>query len=133
MKLISALIVTACLASPTMMSAVEYPWLTFRMADSSEVSVAADGLVMNYADGRLTLSSDRVDRSMDVADIRSMRFTSESVGISGISEAVSSVAEYFTADGISVGVFDSVDEARHALPSGVYVARGTFSTFKVIF
>lgn len=134
MKLISALSVAALMVSPGMMSAEEYPWLTFRLTDSTELSVAAEGLVMNYADGRLTLSSDLVDQSMEVTSIRSMRFTTyATVGIEGVDEAAYSTAEYFTPAGVSVGSFASVNDARHALPSGIYVARGTSSTFKVIF
>ncbi|MBD5253042.1 MAG: hypothetical protein HDR83_05340 [Bacteroides sp.] len=128
-----------CLLIASAMSAVSFAqgdafeWLTFSLTDGSEVAVAAENLSLNFSDGVLRLSSASVDTSFDVANLRSMRFTSDASGIADVEALPAARAEYFTVAGVSAGVFDSVDDARAALTSGMYIARSESRSWKVMF
>ncbi|MDE6337839.1 MAG: hypothetical protein K2L34_14850 [Muribaculaceae bacterium] len=52
-NLFVAAAVTAALSS----YATEFPWLTFRLTDDTEMSVAAENLTLNYSEGNLMLKS----------------------------------------------------------------------------
>ncbi len=124
-------IIIASLAFPASAIAADLPWLTFRMADGTELSVAADNLSINYKDGNLILSSSTVEKILSVDQINSMRFTASSAGVEDVTDIQPAAGEYYDLSGIKVGRFSSVDEAREALPSGVYVVRSGEVTFKV--
>ena len=117
-------------AIPLLAAGADYPWLTFRMADDTEISVAAENLNMKYLDGYLHLSSSNENRTIPVEQIKSMKFTSHSSGIKEI-EDMESDADYYNLSGICVGRFSSVKEARKALTSGIYIVKSERKTFKV--
>lgn len=123
----------AILVLPLMTSAAEFPWLTFLLADDTEVSVAAENLDINYSDGNLLLASGTVNQAIPVDQIKSMKFTSYSAGIRDVIENKSGEAEYFDLSGIKVGTFPSLEVARKSLPSGTYIGKSDIKTFKVIF
>ena len=131
-KLKTAFILTA-LVSPMLAVAADYPWLTFRMTDGSELSVAAEGLAINYADGNLLLKSTTVDQIIPSDQVKSMRFTTSTDAVDEMIDILSSEADYFDVSGIKVGRFSSSDEARNVLPSGTYIVRSNKRTIKVIF
>ncbi len=111
----------------------DYPWLTFRMADGTEMSIASEGLAINYSDGYLQLKSSTVDQSISCQEVKSMKFTTSPAAVDGISDISSSEAEYFDISGKNMGVFATVDDARKALPSGTYIVRSKDKTIKLIF
>lgn len=123
-------ILAAAMTLPVMSMAADYPWLTFRMADDTEISVSADNLAMNYKDGYLQLNSSSVDKAIPVDQIKSMKFTSYSAGIQDIIDAQAD-GEYYNLSGICVGRYSSVENARKALPSGIYIVKSEKKTFKV--
>ncbi len=127
------LIITLAFALPMMMAAADYPWLTFLMADNTELSVASDNLEINYSDGNLQLTSATVDQSIPVNQIKSMRFTTLSSAIDEIADDFTSPADYFTLSGVCVGRFATLDEARSSLPAGIYIGKSESKTLKVIF
>ena len=131
-KLKTAFILTS-LVSPMLAAAADYPWLTFRMTDGSELSVAAEGLAINYADGNLLLKSTTVDQTIPSDQVKSMRFTTSTDAVDEMTDILSSEADYFDLSGIKVGRFSSSDEARNVLPSGTYIVRSNKKTIKVIF
>lgn len=133
MKKTTKALILAALASPAMAAPADYPWLTFRMADGTELSVAAEGLAINYADGNLLLKSATVDQTLASEQVASMRFTTSSAAVDGITDIISAEAEYFDLSGKKAGHFASSDEARKALPSGTYIVRGKEKTIKLIF
>ena len=133
MKGFKSLILAAGMVLPMTSFAAEYQWLTFRMSDNTEMSVAADNLSIDYCDANLHLKSATVDQTIPVAQIKTMRFTSSAAGINDVNIDRPEVADYFTAGGVKVGRFASVEEARNNLPSGVYVGKSEVKTFKVIF
>lgn len=133
MNFVNKLIAGAMLMSPTLTtSAAEFPWLTFVMADETELSVAADNLSLNYADGNLLLTSQSANETLPTAQIKSMRFTSTPASVDAIGVEASFTADYYTPSGISVGRFGSIDEARDMLPAGIYIVKCEQKTFKLI-
>ncbi len=115
------------------MRAEDFRWLTFSLADGSDVAVAAENLDMTYSEGVLSLTSPSVNTTFQIENIKSMRFTSDASGITTLQSDLAGKAEYFTVAGVSAGVFESIDDARCALPSGVYVAVSGDKCVKVIF
>ncbi|MDE6479456.1 MAG: hypothetical protein K2L45_04235 [Muribaculaceae bacterium] len=126
------LLLAAGFLSSSAIYALDFPWLSFKMKDASEITVAADNLTMNYSDGKLLLTSSSVNEALPVADISSMIFT-EQAGLDEINADLSEHASYYALGGTKVGEFSSVDDARRALPSGIYIARTASKSFKIIF
>lgn len=133
MKGFRSLILAVGMVLPMASFAADYQWLTFRMADNSEVSVAADNLSINYRDANLYLKSATVDQTIAVAQIKTMRFTSSAAGINDVDANLPGETDYYTVSGVKVGRFTSIEDARKNLPSGIYVTKGEVKTFKVIF
>lgn len=113
--------------------AVEFPWLTFRLTDDTEMSVAAENLALNYSEGNLVLRSATVDHTIPVSEIKTMQFTSFSAGVEGVYDFQSGEADYYTLSGNLAGHFKTIDEARKILPSGVYIRKGSGNVCKIIF
>lgn len=128
------LLIVGALALPLTCFAGEFPWLTFRMADDSELSVAADNLTITYNNRVLQLKSATVDREIPVDEVRAMQFTSSAAGLSDISgDLRTGAVEFYDMSGKTAGVYGSVDEARGSLPSGVYIVKADDKSFKIIF
>lgn len=132
MTRLKQLLIAALLSVAPAVSAAEYQWLTFRLDNGSELSVAAENLEISYADGRLYMKSATVDQTLVLTSVKSMRFTSEPSAVDA-PEVANTAGDYFNAAGIKVGAFASADEARRSLPSGVYVVKSGIKTAKVIF
>ncbi|MDE6511227.1 MAG: hypothetical protein K2L00_03930 [Muribaculaceae bacterium] len=126
-------LILAVLAFPMMAAAADYPWLTFSMADGTEMSVAAEGLAINYSEGNITLKSATVDQTLATDLVKSMRFTTSAAAVEGITDLMDQEADYFDLSGKKSGRFTSSDEARKALPSGTYIVRSNDKSLKVIF
>lgn len=123
--------IATSLALPFVAVAVDFPWLTFSLSDNTEMSVPSGNLFMSYKDGILLLSSDGLNESIPVENIKSMKFSTTSSGVNDILDNHNAEAEYYNLSGIKVGKFNSIDEARKALPAGIYIAKGKVKTFKV--
>ncbi|MDE7386175.1 MAG: hypothetical protein K2N28_03450 [Muribaculaceae bacterium] len=134
MNYLKQLCVAATVSLSMTSQAANYHWLTFRMTDGSEMSVAADNLEATYADGYMQLSSSTVNQTIKTSDIKSMRFTEENAaGIDDIETDDNTNADYYTVAGVYVGTFTSPGSARESLGSGTYIAKNKVKTFKVIF
>lgn len=133
MNILKKIIPAMGLLLPLSLSSAEYQWLTFKMTDSTEVSVAADNLSINYSGNALHLKSATVDESFYVAKIKTMRFTSLSAGKNEASAIRQESADYYNMEGVKVGRYASIEDARRELPSGVYVGKSETKTLKVIF
>ncbi len=118
-------------AFPLSLFAADFPWLTFKLVDNTEMSVESEELSMTYQDGFLNLSSSKVDKSIPVSQIKSMMFTSTPTGVSDIKTADSQEGDYYNLSGIKVGRFLTVEEAKKSLPSGIYIVKSDSKTFKV--
>lgn len=133
MNTIKKTLLTAFFAIPMMAMGADYPWLTFKMTDGSEMSVAAEGLAINYNEGSLQLKSATVDQTIASDMVASMRFTTAAAAVEGITDLMNTEADYFDISGKLAGRFSTSDEARKALSSGTYIVRSNGKTIKVIF
>lgn len=114
-------------------AASEYPWVSFRMKDASEVIVASDHLEMNYSDGSLMIKSNSGEQILEVDNISTMQFSSSPTGISELQAIVSERSEYFTLTGEFAGDFPSAEEAQASLGCGIYIVKNSKGSFKIIF
>ncbi|MDE5997543.1 MAG: hypothetical protein K2G77_04945 [Muribaculaceae bacterium] len=124
-------LIAATLLMPIFTYAEAFPWLTFRMADDTELSVASENLTINYKNGNLILSSSIVDKTIPANQIKSMRFTSTSAGIIEVNDRKSTAGDYYNLSGLKVGRFSSTKDAGNVLPSGIYLVKNEGKTFKV--
>lgn len=118
----------------SMSAASGYRWMTFTLADNSQLTVAADNLHIDYSGSHLKLTSPTVNETLPASSIKSMRFTdtsSNAVEIPSV-KAAESVTLY-SPNGVKAGEFKNCDAARAALPSGVYIIRQESKTIKIIF
>lgn len=125
--------VAAAMMLPFATFASDYPWLLFTMTDNTEIAVASDNLDISYQDGSLVLTSPTVSQTFETDLVRSMQFRKEWSGVDRISEAAPGRVDMVTLSGTPAGTFESVDEARATLPSGIYIATGEKGSIKVIF
>ena len=125
------ILLIACLALPIIASASDYPWLIFKMTDDREISVASDNLTVNYKDGYLHFPSSPAVPSVPVGQIKSMKFTQSPAAVIDLTDVVSENSSYYNLYGIMVGHFSSMEEAKKALPSGMYIVKTDSKTFKV--
>lgn len=134
MNRLKSLIVLAATALPMTCLAGDFPWLTFRLTDGSGLSVAADNLTITYSNRVLQLKSATVDREIPVDEVKTMQFTSSSSALNAVTDdRLSGAMPFYDISGKSVGSYESVDEARLCLPSGVYILKSGDKTVKVIF
>ncbi|MDE6548160.1 MAG: hypothetical protein K2L22_04100 [Muribaculaceae bacterium] len=131
MRKLKLTLIAATLLMPILTYAEAFPWLTFRMTDDIELSVAAENLTINYKDGNLILSSSVVDKTIPANQIKSMRFSSTPAGINEVIDFKSSAGDYYNLSGLKVGNFASIEAARNVLPSGIYIVKNDQKTFKV--
>lgn len=115
----------ACLSGVTA-HADTYPYLTFRQADGTLVSMAASSLTMTFADGKLVATNGSESREMTLANLTSMFFTDTpaATGINGaaVTDADGEV-EAYSLQGVSVGKFSTLKTLKESLPAGVYIVK----------
>lgn len=133
MTIFKRLILAACMTASGVSFAADYGWLTFRLADDTELSVASENLSIDYIDDALHLKSATVDETLPVAQIKTMRFTEAPAGITDTAADVSEKAVFYNVSGANAGIFPSVEAGRLNLPSGIYIVKSGDKTFKIIF
>lgn len=122
------------LTVPAVLSAEVYPWLTFRMSDNTEISVPSQNLKIDYSDRVLHVSTSTVTTDISIDKVKSMQFTSSSSAIDNVlNDGEEGAMEFFNVSGVKSGSFGSLEEARKALPSGVYIIKNGEKSRKAIF
>lgn len=136
MNKVKKTLILAAIACPLLGAAADFPWLTFSMTDGTEISVASEGLAINYNEGNIFLKSTTVDLSLATDLVNSMRFTntSSAAALKGVTDdLMNNEADYFDLFGKKIGRFASFETARKELPSGTYIVRNKEKSIKVIF
>lgn len=134
MKKIKNLLTMCLLTVPAVLSAEVYPWLTFRMSDNTEISVPSQNLKIDYSDRVLHVSTSTVTTDISIDKVKSMQFTSSSSAIDNVlNDGEEGAMEFFNVSGVKSGSFGSLEEARKALPSGVYIIKNGEKSRKAIF
>ncbi len=112
----------------------DYPYLAFQTVDGSLQTVAAEGLVITFADGKLVASNGDGSRPFTLSDLSKMYFSTsaEEADAIGEVESADSPVEIYTVAGICVGRYESLKDARGSLEKGIYVVKSGSRTTKMM-
>lgn len=122
------------LLSLTVANAENYPYLTFKTLDGSEVSVGVESLTMTFSDGKLLVSNGTESQELPVEQLGCMFFSKENVntGISEVSaERKSELVQVYTLSGGSLGSFSNLQQWRKTAKTGVYVVNNNGKIQKI--
>lgn len=126
-------ILTAMLAAQSA-AARTYPYLSFQRSDGTLWSVGAESLYMTFENGMLHVVRGSETFDLDVKDLTRMFFSETSV--TGIDTPASTLCngpiQVYTASGVLVGRYADMQSFRQAAARGVYVVKGSGTTFKTV-
>lgn len=109
--------------------AEDYSFLTLRMADGSEKSFAVSGLTLTPSGSSLVAASGSDTQTYSLAALEKMYFSATATGVDGVGASEGAPVEVYSLSGMSVGTFESLNQAQSRLPKGVYIAKqGTRTT-----
>lgn len=112
----------------TAVFADDYPYLTFETADGNKTSVSVSSLTLIVKDGKLTAG----DKTFNLSELSKMYFSmEEATGIENVVSSIEGTVEVFNLRGISMGKYNSMNEAAASLKTGVYVIKSKSKTIKV--
>lgn len=111
--------------------AYDYPYLTFMTGSGTLTSLSVSSLTITVSDGQLVVTNSGGSQTFTLSDLSKMYFSTEDVSTGISSPAVTDEVEVLTVDGISLGRFAGVEQARTALKSGTYVIKSKSKTFKM--
>lgn len=131
-KIISSGLLACGLCFPFGLHATDFSRLNFTMIDNSVISVDSEMLEMVYSDGVLLLLSPKINKSLKVEEIKSMQFSSALSAVESVKPVQPEKLKFYTPDGVEAGTFNSIEEARASLSSGVYILISSENTIKII-
>ncbi|MCM1451746.1 MAG: hypothetical protein NC102_05780 [Clostridium sp.] len=115
-------------------SAAEAEWLKFTSKSGDETFLKSSGLVITKANGMLLCSSPAEEISLPLDNLASMEFTSRNAGVAdAILGQAEGTTEAYSANGVLVGVYPSLQQAREALSAlhGVFLLKTKSQTIKI--
>lgn len=116
------------MVATTAVFAEDYPYLTFEAVDGSKTSVSVNSLTLTVKDGKLTAG----DKTFSLSELSKMYFSmEEATGIENVVSSIEGTVEVFNLRGISMGKYNSMNEAAASLKTGVYVIKSKSKTIKV--
>lgn len=122
------LLLLITMIATTAVFADDYPYLTFETADGSKTSVSVNSLTLTVKDGKLTAG----DKTFSLSELSKMYFSmEEATGIENVVSSIEGTVEVFNLRGISMGKYNSMNEAAASLKTGVYVIKSKSKTIKV--
>lgn len=122
------LLLLITIIATTAVFADDYPYLTFETADGNKTSVSVSSLTLTVKDGKLTAG----DKTFSLSELSKMYFsTTETTGIENVIDTIDGAVEVFNLHGISMGKYNSMNEAAASLKTGVYVIKSKSKTIKV--
>ena len=124
------IIIAAAFALCSATYAYDLPYLVFQTAAGDEKSVAVDGLEMTISGGKLVVTNNAETQELDLASLKSMKFSDSSSAIQLVNDNNSSV-EVFSVLGISCGKFADINDAKASLRPGIYVVKIGAKTQKI--
>ena len=125
-------LIFACL-SGVMAHADTYPYLSFQKADGTVVSMSVESLTMTFSDGKLVASNGSDIRTLMVAELSTMYFsTTDATGIKEVPTSASDgEVEAFDLQGVSLGKFSNLQGMKEKVKAGVYVVKANGKTQKI--
>ena len=128
--------ITAWGFSPT--RAEDYPYLMFQTTDGSTTAMAASELTITFSDGKLTVTNAESTQTLTLTDLSKMYFSTtdnangiEDVNADGLTNLNQGPVEVFTLTGISIGKYDTLQQAKSSLSQGIYVVKSASRTLKI--
>ena len=124
------LLVLALLMGTFSAQADEYPYLIFETTDGCRTPVEVESLTIQIVDGNLVAGG----KIFALTSLSRMFFATTSDATSGIEDlrsAENGVVEVYSLNGVSLGSYNNVSEARQSLQRGIYVIKSGSETFKV--
>lgn len=137
MKKRVVVICCTCLSAMSTMQADTYPYLLFKKADGTAVSVASASVEMTVSDGNLVVSDGVTMQTICLADLKSMAFSADgATAIEGTLSDVSSGSDdkvsIYTTSGVHVGDYGQLSEFTVVASKGVYVVKSKNKTYKTV-
>lgn len=118
--------------------AFDYPYLTFQTSGGALTSVPVTSLVMTVGDGQLVVTNSDLSQIYVLTDLSKMYFSTSAaptglrpVTVPDVDGSAGSV-EVYTAAGVAMGRYGSMDEARHSLRPGIYVVKSGLGVRKIV-
>lgn len=117
-------------AASTVASASDYPTMKFELGDGSSLTFASDGLSLAFEGNVL-----RADHSGGVASIAldqltKFYFVADPSGVASLNPGETQTVTVYSITGLQLGEYESVVDARKALPKGLYIFKTAQKTFK---
>jgi hypothetical protein len=108
----------------------DYPYLIFETTDGSRTPVEVESLTIQIVDGNLVADG----KTFSLTSLSKMFFANTPDATSGIEDlrsADSGAVEVYSLNGMSLGSYNNVSEAKQSLQRGIYVIKSGSKTFKV--
>ena len=116
----------------------DYPYLMFQTADGNTIAVTASELTITFADGKLIATNAEGTQTITLTDLSKMYFSTtgdanaiEDVKADGPTDMSQEPVEVFTLTGISIGKYDTLQQAKSSLSQGIYVVKSASRTLKI--
>lgn len=114
------------------LNAAEYPYMAIRQTDGSSVVVKSDGLRFSVNNGVMTISHVDGELTLALADLASMRFSTDDTGVESLVADSGLPVEVYNISGTHIGRYDSVSEAIADIhTNGVYLFKTDKGTAKI--
>lgn len=111
--------------------AYDYPYLAFETTGGEVTTVAVESLTLAIADGSLVATDAEGTHTFALTELSKMRFCESPTGVAATGIDFNSEVQVVSIAGIELGSFASIDEARKALPAGVYLMKSNKQTIKI--
>lgn len=124
------LLALALLTGTLSAQADDYPYLIFETTDGSRTPVEVESLTIQIVDGNLVAGG----KTFSLTSLSKMFFATTADATSGIKDlrsADSGAVEVYSLNGMSLGNYNNVSEAKQSLQRGIYVIKSGSKTFKV--
>lgn len=121
-----------CMATLSGYADDNYSYLAFETADGTTATETADNLHITFANGQLIATSTATSNTYTLTDLTRMYFTNTPVtAINELATGNEGNVEVYSAQGISMGTFASMQAARSLLKQGLYIVKSDSGTFKM--
>ena len=113
------------------LSADDFTYLTVEANDGTTTTMTANGLTLTFSDGQLYATNGTESWSLPLSGLSKMYFSNTDAISLPLSEIGEGEVDIYSTSGISMGKYQSIDEARKHLKKGVYVVKDGSRTLKI--
>lgn len=120
-----------CMIGSMASFAQNYDYLTF-VTTQGEKSMKADGMVITFSDGKMTVKNDEETSTFDLSQMSKFFFSETPTAIQQPTVEAGDEVTVYCVSGQFAGVFGSIDAAKNALARGIYIVKDKQTTRKII-